>query len=141
VAARTAGGTGGDGWRFIKINGVAPTLVNVQKAKYDYFSEATSQCNKVAYTAGGDVKAFCDTLPALLGDPVIIEAINKFEVHSWGNGGELALPTNGFTPPSPPFVASGSGVSYVNTMTKSPTGAANNCQKPVIFGTPTATVN
>jgi hypothetical protein len=85
-----ADGSGGDPWRYIKIDGYAPTLENVAAGVYPHWAEGT-----VLYltSKAGDsqwslkknlLKAFADDL----GSPTVAKAVNTTQ--AWGKTGIFA---------------------------------------------------
>lgn len=86
------------GYRFIKIDGVAPTLENVWNNTYFDWAEESMQWRTPA--AGGpattsDEYKILNTLATQAGKPSIIAAANADFNHSWGQAGYLSLYTNG----------------------------------------------
>lgn len=81
------------GWKFVSIDGVAPTVPNAIAGKYDYFVEQSMQWRNTtvngvaAPVAGGDMDTFLNTFLARSGDPAILSTMP----------GVAALPTN-YTP-------------------------------------------
>jgi hypothetical protein len=134
-------------YRFVKIDGVAPTLPNVHAGKYYDFAESTLQrrggdgsYNSTVTTAGKstDVTAMFDTIATQLGQATHLPDINsggKFDhpfMHIDYRGGWLASPnvsgntvsTDGLLDMSQP----------VNPFGHYDTGA-NTCQPPILkFG-------
>lgn len=95
----TADGTGGDPWRYIRIDGYAPTLENVAAGVYPHWAEGS-----VIYRTkkAGDpqwavktklLKAFADDL----GSPTVANAVNTTQ--AWGKTGIFATTADprGFT--------------------------------------------
>lgn len=134
-----AGVNDGNVWRFIKINGAAPSLLNTANGKHDFFMEQSIQwrnANSGNALAGLKLTLMQD-VAANAGSPSIIRAINNGFHHSWGDGGVMALITNGHMPtmpaPGTPVTAADVAANPVLTSTKSPQGAPNNCQTPVTY--------
>ncbi len=96
------------GYRFIKIDGVAPTLENVWNNTYFDWVEESMQWRTVAaggpdpvdvVTGGGkDKLAILNTMASQAGKPSIIAAGNAGYVHPWGQAGYLSTYTNGYAP-------------------------------------------
>ncbi len=81
-----------DSFRFIKVDGVAPTLANVANGKYYDWAELTFQYSKThAWDAGEQIIA--DAIIKSAGNPLVLAAINTGFVHSFGQSGLLAVPT------------------------------------------------
>lgn len=129
----------GNVWRFIKINGYAPTLLNVANGKYDFFVEQSIQWRNASSgnALGGLALALMQDFASEVGSPSIIRALNNGFRHSWGDGGVVALITNGHVPtqPSPgaPLTDVAVRLNPVLVSTHSPLGYPNSCQPPVIF--------
>ncbi|WP_424194660.1 hypothetical protein ACMYR3_03780 [Ampullimonas aquatilis] len=122
---------GNNAYRFIKINGSAPTLLNVVEGTYELYAETSFQYRN---TISGNLQTIFDLMPRKLGDPTIIDDIDNGIRQYWGRSGLLALPSNGYSP----VIASGTTISSaditanpVNTYTKSPNGPPDNCQPPL----------
>ncbi len=118
-------------YRFIKIDGAAPTLQNVANDKYQYWFEQTIQYNKQEYMLA-DIAAqkVIDLIIEEAGQPSIISGLNAKYEHPWGQGGYMSKPTDrfGVQPPAFPF-----DTSYpVNRTTRSPAGfSIDSCRLPV----------
>lgn len=134
---------GSDQWRFIKINGAAPTLLNVAESKYDFFMEQSIQWRKSPSPTplAGQKLVLMNKIATDAGEPTIIQDLNTQFVHNvatgsaaddW-QGGVMALITNGHVPPGTPLTAAAIAANPTLTSTKSPGGSPNNCQSPVIF--------
>jgi len=116
-------------WRFIKIDGVEPTLDKVVRGKYKDWVELTYQYNKT-HAWDQSEQAIVDEVIKESGNPVVMAATNLAAVHSWGKSGFLA------TPQSFPAPVTGI-VSFdkpVNPFSHGTTEAAtNNCRMPAIY--------
>lgn len=97
--AVTATGTGGDPWRYIKIDGYAPTLENVAAGDYPHWAEGA-----VLYRTAKSTDALWATkvklLKALaddLGSPTVASSVNTTQ--AWGKTGIFATTADprGFT--------------------------------------------
>jgi ABC-type phosphate transport system substrate-binding protein len=118
---------GGEGLRFVAINGAAPSLVNVANGRYDFFTE-----NTVNYIKAGQVGALAaadarfrivDLVSNRLGNLDAINTINAdFDNRPWGNAGILGLPSLG-SPGTAPYTAAQLAVSPISTQTR----GANTC--------------
>jgi hypothetical protein len=128
-------------YRFIKIDGAAPTLQAVHAGDYyDYaeqsFQYRTSADRLLNATLAADKT---DTL-TILGHmasqgntPNDTAIINTNYVYTWGQGGWLVTPrsTGGFTPSNPFSISN-----PVNSSTRAPYGKApNTCQFPTVIKT------
>lgn len=95
----TADGTGGDPWRYIRIDGYAPTLENVAAGVYPHWAEG-SVIYRTKKASDGQwavktklLKAFADDL----GSPTVANAVNTTQ--AWGKTGIFATTADprGFT--------------------------------------------
>ncbi len=116
-------------WRFIKIDGVEPTLDNVANGKYKDWVELTYQYNN-AHTFDTSERAIIDEVIRESGNPNVMGATNLTAVHSWGKSGFLATPAS--------FPALGTGLVTsarpINPFSHSTTSAAtNNCRIPAVY--------
>lgn len=122
-------------WRFVKIDGVAPTLANVAKGKYHDWAELTFQYSKThAWDLSEDliVKEFIKAAS----NPNVIVSLNQTNVHPFGDSGFLASPKN-FTPDvNGNFVSSYPVNPYSHATTVQ---AVNNCRVPAAYDLPNAT--
>ncbi len=132
-----------DGFRFIKIDGYAPTLDNMHRGLYYNFSQSTIQIRGgadgapvwndsiVAFGAESQAALMFADMANLLGDATNLVAINagsKFD-HSWKNvqGGWLGDPNNTLNTPDLALT----GTNPVNTYARN---GGNTCQNPVSNG-------
>lgn len=129
-------------WRFIKVNGVAPTIQNVAKGDWPYYAEESYQyrTDTASYatdltngnsTYAGDTKKILAYIGANAVTPPVLSSINSAYHYPFGDGGWLAIPgataTTGYHS-SNPFSTS----NPVNTSTRSPFGnPPNTCQLPI----------
>lgn len=129
----------GNVWRNIKMNGHAPTLLNVANGKWDFFTEQSIQWRNAASgnALSGLKLTLMQDVAVNAGSPSIIRALNNGFIHSWGDAGVMALITNGHMPtmpaPGAALTANDVRLNPVLTSTRSPQGAPNNCQPPVTF--------
>jgi hypothetical protein len=88
--AVTATGTGGDPWRYIRVDGYAPTLENVAAGVYPLWSEGAvlyhtiKAADKLWAVKTKLLKAFADDL----GSPTVANAVNTTQ--AWGKTGIFA---------------------------------------------------
>lgn len=157
VSGQNAGGTGGaaqtrwaiglnfttgghnekhaKNWRFIKVNGKAPTLQNVVAGDYEYYAEESFQwrtdiatlTNSTSTADKDDTIKMLQYIASTAVSPTALGNLNKAYVYPWGDGGWLAIPSATYAPRNPFDPA------YpVNTSTRSPFGQGpNTCQLPV----------
>ena len=115
-------------FRFVKIDGYAPTLKNVAENKYIDWVETTMQWRKSAEGGpSGDVLNILTTIAQNASTPATIASLNTAFVHGFGTGAYLALNTNGFVPSFPHDDAN-----PVTTATHAPVGVPNTCNKPTV---------
>ena len=123
-----------DHYRFIKVNGYAPTLLNVAQSKYDFVMENSVQWRNAASgnALSGLKLNLMQAIATQNGSPTILSAVDGSIGQPWGGTGFMALITNGYVPTLNPTAAQVLA-NPVMTMTKSPAGSPNNCQPPVIY--------
>jgi hypothetical protein len=115
-------------FRFVKIDGYAPTLKNVAENKYIDWVETTMQWRTAAEGGpGGDVLNILNTIAKNASTPSTIASLNAAFTHGFGTGAYLALNTNGFAPSFPHDDAN-----PVTTATHAPLGVPNSCNKPTV---------
>jgi hypothetical protein len=82
-----------DHWRFIKIDGVAPTLLNTYNGRWLFFVEQTFQWRDEHSDA--PLRGLKRTLIAhigwQLGNPVILRDLNRDFRHAWGSAGAMGM--------------------------------------------------
>jgi ABC-type phosphate transport system substrate-binding protein len=122
-----AGSAGNTGYRFIKVDGSAPTLYNAANGNYQYVMEATLQKRVGATnpTAGDDLVMY-DAMVAGFNSPAVVAAIDTGMVQLYGNGGILGVP--GANLPDNPITTAGIVTNPVSAYTHSNSGSTNNCQ-------------
>lgn len=121
-------------FRFIKVDGAAPTLYQAANGNYQYVMEATMQyANASAATPlAGDDLVFAGALQAGFNNPTVISGLNAGFDQTYGHGGILGVP--GANVPTDPIVAGDSTVTGsifnhpVSAYTHSSAGPTNNCQ-------------
>ncbi len=120
-----------DDFRFIKIDGVAPTLENAANGKYNGWVESTIQWRRQAYNGPTANKLkFIEEFSTLIGRPDILADLNKQFQHTWGQAGFMAVSTN--------FAPAADGVldliAPVIPYSHAVKGNPDNCVVPVING-------
>jgi hypothetical protein len=110
------------GYRFLKMNGVAPCLLPIVQSKYDFLGESTMQWRTSAINGLAALAAPSLTLAQevrnRIGSPAVVNDLNTAFVHpmcsALGSGALVgnAL-TNAATAPVPPFVVGGGGTGDV----------------------------
>ncbi len=95
----TAAGTGGDPWRYIRVDGYAPTLENIAAGAYSYWSEGVLLYRTYRSTdpTWGLKTKLLKTLADNLGSPSILSLANTTQ--AWGKTGAAAVTADprGFT--------------------------------------------
>jgi hypothetical protein len=131
-------------WGWVKVQGYAPTLLNVAQGKYDLVYEATYQHRKAGNAFGaaltGDPKTLFDRVVATNGSaPVIKELNNGFTQNAggttpWYTGllGKPGTPTAPSAAPAGPLTVAEVLANPVNTWTRAATGTPNSCQPPFL---------
>jgi len=137
-----------DGWRFIKVDGAAPSVLNAVKGSHEFFFESTIQWRKTAIVSGDT------TLPALplakknvaqaivnqLGKPDVVARLNTAFNHPFGRAGLLGNAVkNKASAPTTPYIANGSDATKLNdvynrpiaTSTRGVSGNPNACRLTV----------
>ena len=134
--------TVGGGWRFIKMDRTAPTLLNTFNGRWSFFVEQTIQWrnSRSENPLRGARLKLIEHLSRQAGNPIVLRALNERFRHSWGNGGVLALNTNGHRPPLPvggvPVSDASIDANPVLALSRAASGEPNNCNPPLaIFPT------
>lgn len=93
-----------DYWRFIKMDGVAPTLLNTFNGRWPFFVEQSYQWRgeRSEQPLQGPKLALMAQIGLHLGDPAIIRDLNQGFRHAWGSAGMMALSDPGLNAPSTP---------------------------------------
>jgi hypothetical protein len=132
ISTETKGNNGNAEFRYIKVDGAAPTLLNAHNGRWSHVSEQSIQWLEsfgpsLSATDEGRVLSFVATD---LGLPRVLRGVNTGFVHPWGQGGYLAPLTSGFLPPRAPVTAETLRDKPVAGMSKSLNGL-NNCEEPI----------
>jgi hypothetical protein len=93
-----------DRWRFIKMDGVAPTLLNTFNGRWPFFVEQSYQWRneRSDQPLRGQKLALMTEIGLQLGNPAIIRELNRGFRHAWGSAGVMALSNAGmYVPPRP----------------------------------------
>ena len=120
-----------DDFRFVKVDGVAPTLENVANGTYNDWAELTFQYNNGHFaTLSSDVATIATEVIESLGNPTVLASLNSGFVHGFGASGYLAVPQFN-------TVASNAKLDLsapVNPYSHGTANAAvNNCRVPTIY--------
>lgn len=111
-----------DKWRFVRLNGYAPTLLNAVKSNYDFFGEPTMQWRAASIAglpmlAGAQFTA-ASSMRQFLALPAILATLNASLVQSFGDAGflrNLAYHNVGIPAPVPPLNIGGGGAGDVRS--------------------------
>jgi len=124
-------------YRFVKVDGVAPTLVNVVKGKYRDWAENTFQYSNTHVfssnsTENTALKALTNAVIKSSGAPEVMAALNNGFTHTFttAKGAYLAVPTN-YAPEANGAFLSTRPVSPFSHATAAAT--SNNCRVPTIY--------
>ncbi len=133
LSTESVGNNGTRKFRFVKVDGAAPTLLNAYLGRWPHVTEQSIQWRRsfdasLSATHEGRVLRFVATN---LGLPRVIAALNSGFVHAWGQGGYLAPATSGFPPPPPPVTADSLRQNPVGSLTRS-LGRLNDCGEPLV---------
>jgi hypothetical protein len=129
----TLSGTQG-GWRTLKLDGFAPTLLNVFNGRYKYWSEQSVQYKAGTTGLTGAKKTLADGIIAKFADGAVVDNLNSGMAQPWGQGGILALSSGAVAPLDPSVVvvdAAAIKATPVNSRTRKPGALLNNCQPAV----------
>jgi hypothetical protein len=126
----------GDGFRFVAVDNVAPTIANTINGDYEFFTENTLQKVKDGKTGAipvGDLRrTLIDYIEANLGLPAVIADLNgSYAGRPWGNGGVLALPGSGVAAAAP-VSAAAAVTTPIGKASHSTTGTTSNCAPAVM---------
>jgi hypothetical protein len=121
------GNTAAREYRFVKIDGAAPTLVDTASGRYNFYAEQSINNRPSLAGAGLAVK---NRLRALLSDVNVLAQINGNFQFSFGDAGMLGVPDSGSgLIPTPPYTQTSLRAQPINSTSKNPTGSGtNNCQ-------------
>ena len=122
-------------FKFVKIDGLAPTLENAASGKYWHWVEITYQWATNATTAQvptAQQQSLIDTIVANGGSPATLAGLNAKFIHPFGQAGYMAVSRNGHS------VTDGSGnIDLINNPVTayshtSAGGNIDNCMVPVL---------
>lgn len=125
------------GYRYIKIDGFAPTLTNVVNGNYNHWVEPTFQYRKApgSPVLSGVKQIIADRIVTQLGAEAVITSLDNAFVQPFGRSGLLARPSGSNLPNviTPPTSDAAVAANPTNAFTRSPLGSPVNCQPPVLF--------
>jgi ABC-type phosphate transport system substrate-binding protein len=122
---------GGNGFRFVAINGAAPNLVNAANGTYDLFSENT--VNRIKADGIGSITGqrleIVNLVSTRLGNVDALNTINAtFAINApWGQGGVLALPAT-TNPSTAPYSVAELAANPIGTQSRN----GNTCNMPAM---------
>ncbi len=138
---------GSQNWRFVKVDGAAPTLINVNNGSYQFFAEGTMQYRTATVgglstlaTANANGKTVALAMQSLYGNPNVQNDLNVAFRQTFGDAGLMSPTSSGNTLPTPPFVTDGVGGTGdlrtfpVATVTRGAAGAPVTCSAPSAVG-------
>jgi hypothetical protein len=133
----------GKSMRFVKIDGYAPSMINVATGRYKFWVEQSGQ--KAAYfsTLPNNEQVGTNTFfNELRGAAAITAALNSTFNHRWGQGTLLSLVLGGATPtdPNPGGLTQVKMIANpVNPFSKGVAGFTDNCTSAQFVGAVTST--
>ncbi|WP_133718398.1 type 2 periplasmic-binding domain-containing protein [Methylocaldum gracile] len=117
-------------YRFVKIDGAAPTLAEVAAGRYPDWVEQTFQWRKASVGGPtGDVLTVLQKVAQDASKPSIVKDLNVEFNHPFGQSGFLALSTNGTNAQTFPFDAANNPT--IN-LTHKQGASLDNCRAPVV---------
>ncbi len=133
LSTENVGNNGSRKFRYVKVDGVAPTLLNAYLGRWPHVTEQSMQWRssfdpEMTTTPEGGVLNFIATN---LGLPRVIAALNSGFVHPWGQGGYLAPASSSFPAPVPPVTAEALRLNPVAGLSLS-FGRLDDCHEPVV---------
>jgi hypothetical protein len=133
LSTESVGNNGSRKFRFVKVDGAAPTLLNAYLGRWPHVTEQAMQWRRsfdvsLKTTDEGRILSF---VALNLGQPRVIAALNSGFIHPWGQGGYLAPAMSGFPAPTPPVTAESLRLNPVGSVTRS-LGRLNDCGEPLV---------
>lgn len=120
-------------YRFVKLDGVTPTLDNVAKGKYRDWAENTFQYATVNHTwANTSLQSLADAIISSAGAPEVMAALNNGFTHTFttAKGAYMAVPSSYDIEPNGVF----NPVRPVNTYSHATSSTSvNNCRTPAVY--------
>jgi hypothetical protein len=101
MSTENVASTADDRWRFVKVDGVAPTLLNTFSGRWPFFVEQSYQWRNAgaARPLTGSKLGLMSYIALQLKNPAIVHIINRDFRHPWGNAGVMALSGGSTAPP------------------------------------------
>jgi len=128
-----------DGFRFVALDGVAPTIANVINSDYEFFTDNTLikiKDGKTGSIPTSDLRrTIIDYIEANLALPAVVADLDgTYANRPWGNGGILSPPGAG-TAAAAPVSAATAATTPIGKSSHSTTGTTNNCAPAVVVDT------
>lgn len=118
-------------YRFVKVDGVAPTLENVANGSYPHWAEQTFQWRKAsAGGPSGNKLKIIQKIAAEASKPSIVAQLNGSFKHSFGDSGYLVVPQVATPDADGVFDAN----NPVNPYSHALSGKLDNCIAPTVYG-------
>ncbi len=116
-------------WRFIKIDGIEPSIANVATGKYHDWSESTFQfANNHVFDQSENL--IVNEIIKAASNPLVVASLNAPLTHSFGTGAYLSDPSNFPANANGQFVAANPVNPYSHATT---TLGVNNCRVPTAY--------
>jgi ABC-type phosphate transport system substrate-binding protein len=133
----------GDSFRLVAVDGVLPTIANVQNGYWPYFSTGVAyQVKKGSNIPSGNAATVFNALTGKIGHPVwTADSNTNYATNPWGIVGDVSpaglyAATNA---PAVPATSTTAKTNPTNAYTKTSSGAIDNCDTPVWDGNDLAT--
>jgi hypothetical protein len=120
----------GNNWRFIKVDGASPSLLNVYTNRYKNW--VSQSVNKPAYFDSLSLakQSVVNTLFTNLSNQTVLRAVNATLAQPFGAGSLFALVENGANPDPLPVTQSQIQANPGLPLTRAFSGTTDNCQLP-----------
>lgn len=130
IASAESGYASGNNWRFIKIDGYAPSLLNVYTNKYKHW--VSQSANKPAYfgSLSANKQNAVNNIFAGLSSQAVLKAVNATLPQVFGYGALFALQENGAVPDPLPVTQAQIQGNPGLPLTRALLGNTDNCQLP-----------
>ncbi|MEO8038009.1 MAG: hypothetical protein ABI794_04525, partial [Betaproteobacteria bacterium] len=130
IASAESGYSTANNWRFIKIDGYAPSLLNVYTNKYKHW--VSQSANKPAYfsSLSANKQNAVNSVFAGLSSQGVLKAVNQTLAQVWGAGALFALQENGAVPNPLPVTQAKIQANPGLPLTRALLGTTDNCQLP-----------
>ncbi len=122
-------------YRFIRIDGASPTLVNVINGRYRDWVELSFQWNRT-HTFDTSELPIIEEYIKQAGNPIVMGVTNAVANHTWGQSGYMAVPAS-FDPQANGRISLARPVNPLSHATV--TEAPHTCRVPALYNPRTAT--